>query len=128
MIIDAITSLAGLIVPPIYDFVKKKFLPSVDTPEATLSTLATTKPEIIAQYVKSQADLLLAQTNYFNRDVIGEVSSWVRDLRASIRPIYVIFGLIYFLFASYFDWQVDVFIRTTMEVCVSSWFGSRIVK
>ena len=49
MMLDAIASLGGLIVPPIFDFVKKKFLKKDDTAEATLSSLAVTKPEILKQ-------------------------------------------------------------------------------
>ena len=127
-ITDAILSIGGLLVPPVFDFIKKKFLPESDTPSATLSTLATTKPEVIAQYVQAQADLLKAQTLYFNRDVVGEVSKWVSNLRASIRPIYVILGLAYFFVAGYFHWEVHPCIKYTMEIAVNSWFGSRLLK
>ena len=100
MILDAIVSVGSLLVAPAFDFIKKKFLPaSQDTTEATLGTLATTRPEVIPSYIEANSKLLEAKTKYFNRDVIGEVSRWVRDLRASIRPIYVIFGLIYFFLA-----------------------------
>lgn len=126
--IDAIISLTSLIAPPVFDFIKKKFLPKSNTPAATLSTLATTKPEVIPSFIDAQAKLLEAQTKYFNRDVVGSISTWVSNLRASIRPIYVIIGLLYFFTASYFDWNIDPCIRYTMEVCVNSWFGSRIAR
>lgn len=128
MILDAIVSLGGLVFPPVMDFVKKKFLGNKDNPSATLSTLATTKPEVIPSYIDAQAKLLQAETNYFNRDVVGKLSQWVIDLRSSIRPIYVIMGILYFFTASYFNWHVDPCIKYTMEVCVNSWFGCRIVK
>lgn len=127
-IIDAVVSLSSLIVPPIFDFFKKKFLPQTDTPSAILGTLATTKPEVIPAFIDGQAKLLAAQVAYFNRDVVGEVSSWVRDLRASIRPIIVVLGLIYISGAKYFGWHVDPAMRHIMEVAICSWFGCRIVK
>jgi len=127
-IIDAVVSLGSLIVPPVFDFVKKKFCPQADTPTATLGTLACTKPEVIPAFIEGQAKLLGAQVAYYNRDVIGEVSRWVRDLRASIRPIVVVAGLLYITGAGYFNWHVDPAMRHIMEVAICSWFGCRLQK
>lgn len=126
-IIDAVMSLGGLVIPPVFDFIKKKFIPASDTPEATLSTLATTKPEIIAGYVEAQAKLLEAQAKYFNRDVVGHISGWVRDLRASIRPIFVILGIVFLYLACYFNWEIPPFFNYVMESTICSWFGCRLI-
>lgn len=125
--IDAIASVLGLVVPPAFDFIKKKFLkPNADNPSATLSTLATTKPEIIDKFVAAQAELLKAQKDYFNRDVIGMPSLWVVNMRASIRPIFVILSLSVRGLGWNFGWNIDAAFKVLMDVCISSWFGSRL--
>ena len=127
MILDIISSIAGLIVPPAFDFVKKKFLKSsADTPEATLSTLATTKPEVIGEYISAQSKLLESKTKWFNRDVIGDPSKWVIDLRAAIRPIFTIVSVSLMFLATMHHWEIDPGIKTLMELAISSWFGSRL--
>lgn len=81
-------AIAGMIIPPAFDFIKKKFLPAdADTPEATLSALATTNPEVMVKYVEAQAKQMDAQVKYFNRDVVGQPHQWVISLRAAIRPV-----------------------------------------
>jgi len=126
-IIDAVMSLGGLVIPPVFDFIKKKFIPDSDTPEATLSTLATTKPDVIEGYVEAQAKLLEAQAKYFNRDVIGRISLWVRNLRASIRPVFVVFGIMFLYFSCYFGWEIPMFFKYIMETAICSWFGCRLI-
>ena len=99
--LSLIATLGGLIVPPAFDFIKKKFLkPGQDSPEATLSTLSTTK---------------------------GVPSTWVVDLRASIRPLFVIISLIARICGWIFAWHIDQQFILLMDVCISSWFGSRLV-
>lgn len=129
MILDAIASIGGLIIPPVFDFIKKKFLGNEDTPEATLSTLATTKPEVMPDYVNANAHLLEAQIKFFNRDVIGMPSQWIVNLRASIRPIFVIMAMIIIVIDLVLA-QVDLppGIRQFLEVTIASWFGSRITQ
>ena len=124
--IDIISSLAGFVLPPVYDFIKKKFLsPKVDTPEATLSALATTKPEIMPQYVEAQSRLIEAKVKFFNRDVVGEISKWVRNLRSIIRPLFVIYTILYTIMATKYGWTTDTYIKTIMEINATSWFSSR---
>lgn len=128
MMLDAIASLGGLIVPPIFDFVKKKFLKKDDTAEATLSSLAVTKPEIMPAYVEANAKLLDSQINFFNRDVIGVPSCWIIDLRAAIRPTFIVLAMI-IIFVDLLMIKVDLpdGIRTFFEAIISSWFGSRLI-
>lgn len=126
MILDIISSALGFVGPPIFDFLKKKFLsPKVDTPEATLSSLATTKPELMGDFVDSQAKLFEAKSKFFNRDVIGEISFWVRDLRSIIRPLFVIYTIVYTIIATKYGWHTDQYIKTIMEINATSWFSSR---
>jgi len=126
--IGLISSLAGLIVPPAFDFIKKKFLNAgQDTPEATLSTLATSKPDVIPSYIEANTKLLDAKVRFFNRDVVGEPSRWVTDLRASIRPIFVIGALAARICGWIFNWQVDEQFIALMDLCIASWFGSRLI-
>jgi len=126
--ISIISSLAGLIVPPAFDFIKKKFLkPKEDTPEATISSLATTNPEVIDKFVLANVELLKAKKDFFNRDIIGEASRWVIDLRASIRPIFVLLSLTARICGWIFHWNIDESFTALMDLCISSWFGSRLL-
>ncbi len=135
--IDAIVSIAGLLLPPVVDFVKKKFLKKEqDTPEATMSTLATTKPDVLPAYVTAITGWLQAQVSYFNRDVTGTPSQRIVNLRAAIRPIGVIIAfsiLCAMVYGSLKGWKPDptmidtlAGIRLSCEAMVSSWFGDRI--
>jgi len=135
--LELITTLGGLIFPPAFDFIKKKFLkPGSDTPEATASALATTKPEVLPDYINAVVGLKKAEIDFFNRDVIGTASQWVVDLRASIRPIGVILSFIvlfaqiglayYYKDMSMLGDPVWTGTRLSAEVVISSWFGDRI--
>lgn len=135
--LDFIVALAGLVLPPAVDFIKKKFLKqSADTPEATMSSLATTKPEVLPEYLTAVTGYLKAQIDFFNRDVSGTPSIWVVNLRASIRPLGVVASMMILagmVAASYCGWNpgpeentsVDG-VRYTCELIISSWFGTRI--
>lgn len=135
--VDAIIALAGLAIPPVVDFVKKKFLKKEqDTPEATMSTLATTKPEVMPAYLTAQTGLMEATIKFFNRDVCGTPSQWVVDLRAAIRPVGVVISfvtLIVLAVMALTGFKVDPTVAETLagvryscELVVSSWFGDRI--
>lgn len=125
--LEAILAIGGLIFPPMVDFLKKKFIPAEnDTPERTASALATTNPEILPQYVQATGELLRARKDFFNRDVIGAPSTWVVDLRASIRPISVIGGFILLGLEMTGTLMLDPNTRASIILNNSSWFGSRI--
>jgi hypothetical protein len=135
--LDAIVAIGGLLLPPVVDFVKKKFLKKEqDTPEATMSTLATTKPDVLPGYVTAITGWLQAQVSFFNRDVTGTPSQWVVNIRASIRPLGVIGALLILsgmVIGSLSGWKPDpamtdtlAGIRLASEAIVSSWFGDRI--
>jgi len=131
MLIDAIISLGGLIVPPVFDFIKKKFIKSgKDTPEATMSTLATTKPDALAPYVTAMSEYIKAQVLFFNRDVVGTLPEWVSALRAVIRPSVVVIGLFHILLHGIFGERVvlDAGIRYFYEANISSWCGAKLTK
>ena len=101
-----------------------------------MSTLATTKPDVLPAYVTAITEWLKAQTGFFNRDVTGTPSQWVVDLRAIIRPVGTIgagITLMVMVIASIQNWKVDpsmtdtlAGVRYSCEVIVSSWFGDRI--
>jgi len=134
--IDAILAIGGLVIPPVVDFVKKKFLNEKDTPEQTLSTLATTKPDVMPSYIEAQSKLLLAQKEYFNRDVCGTPSQIIVNLRAAIRPVGVVLSFIILSVIAIIGVQkVDFFDNTAIQgvryACIAictSWFGDRIAK
>lgn len=128
--LDLIASLGGLIVPPAFDLIKKVFVKQgKDTPEATMSSLATTKPEILPDYLAAVVNHLKAKIEWFNRDVIGVPSQWVVDLRAAIRPATVVIGLAALVAVPAFsDVTLDPGTRYFFEVTIASWFGSRLSK
>ena len=135
--IEAGLAIMSLLIPPAFDFVKKKFLkPSEDTPEATMAALATTKPEVMGEYLKGQAGLLEAKTKYFNRDVCGIPAQWVVNLRASIRPFGVIiafFILAVMAYLAFNNYSFSADMKSTVDgvryacvVIMASWFGDRL--
>jgi hypothetical protein len=132
--LDLVASLGGLIVPPVFDFIKKKFLKrSQDTPEATMSALATTKPDILPAYLEAVVKHLEAKIKWFNRDVIGTPSQWVVNVRAAIRPIVVIVGLLFLvlpaiMFGAEAVHTLDPGTRYFFETVIASWFGDRLSK
>ena len=127
-VLELISVIGGMVFPPVMDFVKKKFLkPSSDSPEATMSTLATTSPEVLPKYMEAMAGWLEAQTKFFNRDVVGTPSTWVVDARAAIRPI----GTILCIVALVADTipglsSLDQGTRVGMLAIVGNWFGTRL--
>jgi len=133
MILDIIASIGGLIIPPAFNFIKKKFIKSEnDTPERTIGDLATTKPEAVGGYVEALANLQDAKTRFFNRDVIGSASQWVVDLRAAIRPAGVIMAFVilgYMVYEAQTATEIAtstwIGIRLSCETMISSWFGNR---
>ena len=135
--IDAIVTVGSLLIPSIVDFAKKKFLKKEqDTPEATMSTLATTKPDVLPGYVTAITGWLDAQVRFFNRDVAGTPSQWVVDLRAAIRPFGVVgagLTLAGMVVGAFAGWKPEpstldtlIGVRLTCEAMVASWFGHRI--
>jgi hypothetical protein len=135
--VDAIITLVGLLAPPVIDFAKKLFLkPSADTPEATMSALATTNPDALGKYIEALTGYLKAQIDNFNRDVSGTPSQWISNLRASIRPIGTAFSLVFLaiiVVMTLCGYAVPTEakdtldgVRWTCEGVASSWFGTKI--
>ena len=124
--IDAILALGGLIIPPAFDFIKKKFVKGDDTIEATANSLAVTKPEVLPEYIKAIAETTAANVKWFNRDIIGMPSQWVIDLRACIRPLSVVIGFALLALDMSAALTLDPGTRGSIIVNNSSWFGSRI--
>jgi len=128
-ILALIGTLGGMLIPPIFDFIKKKFLPpGAETPEATLSSLSLTKPDILPAYVSALATYYEAQTKYFNRDVVGTPSLWVVNLRAAIRPVAVVLSFIIIGLDLVKQLNLDPATRTGLLVLIGNWLGSRLVK
>ena len=125
--IELIAMIGGLVIPPAFDFIRKKFIKSEnDTPERTAGTLATTKPEVLPGYVDGIAKLKDAETRFFNRDVSGVPSQWVINLRAAIRPVGTALCFI-FLFADGYSYiNLAEATRASFELVISSRFGSQI--
>lgn len=125
MLLDLVASITGMVFPFAADFIKKKFLkPKQDTPEATISSLATTKPEVIPQYIEALSKLYDAQVRLFNRDRAGNVHMWVDDLRACIRPVFIIISLVLKALAMIYGFKIGSF-RFLMEHVIASWFGCK---
>jgi hypothetical protein len=124
-LLEAITTIGGMVLPPVVDLIRKKILGrEEDTPEATLATLATSKPEVIPAYVDALAKLEQARTAYFQRDIVGSASRWVTDLRAAIRPIITAMALIALIVGYFGYFTLDEATRATFCFIVGSWFGT----
>ena len=127
VILGLVGTLGGMVFPSIVDFVKKKWIPaSNDTPERTMGTLATTKPETLAPYVQSLSLYLEAQVKFFNRDVVGTSSTWVINLRAAIRPVAVILSFAIVGLDMLKQLQLDPATRAGLLTVIGNWIGSRI--
>ncbi|EGY24578.1 hypothetical protein [Nitratidesulfovibrio sp. 1201_IL3209] len=126
-LLEAITTVGGMILPPVVDLVRKKVLgKDDDSPERTLATLATTKPEVMADYVRATAESQRAQAEFFNRDVSGTPSQWVVDLRAAIRPAVTVAAVVVLAVGYFLPDAIDEGTRVTFCGIAGSWFGDRI--
>ncbi len=125
--IEAISTIGGLVLPPVLDLIKKIFVKKEDdTPEQTISSLATTKPDVLPAYTEASAKLMEAKTQWFNRDVVGTVSPWVSDLRATIRPATVCLSMLFIGFQTLGTLPLDASTRAALLFIVASWFGGRL--
>lgn len=132
-ILEGALAVSGLVLPPLFSLLKGWFMPEgKDTPEATMSTLATTKPEVLGQYVEALAQYKKSEVAYFNRDVIGAPRQWIVDLRAGIRPAVTAVGITALVgegAARFFYGMgplMDPGTRGLFVLTTSSWFGGRI--
>lgn len=125
---DLLMGLAGLVVPPVFHFFKGLFMPDrSDDPESTMSTLATTKPEVLGPYVEALAKHTEAQVRYFNRDVVGVPRQWIVDLRAALRPVSCAAGLAALIAEAWVPgFKLDPGTRGFFILATSSWFGSKV--
>lgn len=126
--LELVVPLFGLIAPPVTDFIKKKFLEKEDdTVERTASALATTSPDTLPSYIEAMSKFTESRVGWFNRDVIGNPSVWVVDLRAAIRPITVAASLLIIAFDHYSP-SIDTQTKTALLTNISNWFGDRMSK
>jgi len=125
--LEIVSTLAGLIIPAAFDFIKKKFIPSEnDTPERTISTLAVSgKCENIPSIVDAYAKLYEAKTKFFNRDVIGNPSQFVVDLRAIIRPLTVAISLLIYTIGVLLNIDLPQEFTIPASSWIGLWFGDR---
>ena len=123
---DLIATLAGMIIPPAYDFIKKKFVKeSNDTPERTMGSLATTNPEVLPEYIKSLSLFYEAQVKFFNRDIAGTPSQWLIDFRSFIRPFVVALSIGVMIASVVFSIEIEEGIRIPCSTYVGAWMTSR---
>lgn len=123
--IEAITSLGGLIIPPLFKLVAGIFGKTANA-QSTLSQLAIDKPEVMPQYLASLAQLFDAQTKFFNRDVTGTPSQWVVNLRSAIRPLTVAISIIAIVLDVAIHLNMDAPTRAALSANITSWIGDKI--
>ena len=125
--LDIAVAVGSMIFPPVFDLIRRKVLGKDDgSPEATLTSLALNKPDVMPDYVKALADLENARTASFSRDVIGTPAKWLVTTRAAIRPIGTIMALSALIISCLGQRPLEEPIRLTLEAIVGSWFGTRI--
>ena len=123
--IDAIVSLLSLFGPKIIDLVKG-VVNRKNTPEQTLATLATTNPEALAQYTTAQSQLVAAINSSVNSDVAGQLSQWVSNVRAMIRPVITVAAFGHIIIAHISGQQIPDSVMYIYETAIGSWFGGRL--
>jgi hypothetical protein len=129
ILLGLVGTLGGMVLPPIVDFIRKKFIPEEnDTPERTMGTLATTKPEVLPGYVESLSKYLQAETAYFNRDIAGKPTQWIVDLRAAIRPLAVAGSFIALGLEAASVLKIEPVTRAGLLTVIGNWIGSRIIQ
>lgn len=85
--LEAITAIVGTVLPMTTKLIRSIFGKKTNqSPQDALDDVALSKPEILPAYVEALSKQVEAQTAWFNRDVSGDLSQWVRDLRSAIRP------------------------------------------
>ncbi len=131
--IDALVTLGSMVLPPAVDLIKKIFVKrEKDSPEATMSALATTRPEVLPQYISALSGYQEALVKWFNRDVIGAASQWVVDFRAVIRPVVISLAVVHVIVLS-IVYGIDAANaipegwRYFYESIIGSWFGERLI-
>jgi len=123
--LSLVSLLGNTFLPPVYNIVKGIFSKGrPDTPEQTMSNLATTKPDILPQYVQALAQNRESEVKFFNKDVAGTPSQWVIDLRACIRPISVVLAFI-LIGISLFTTVNNALIISANGV-IGNWLGTKI--
>lgn len=121
-----ISLLGNTFLPPVYNIVKGLFSKGkVDNPEQVMSNLATTKPDILPQYVNALALNRDSETKWFNRDIAGVPSKWVVNLRGIIRPLCVIISLSVII-ASFFGVKQETQVMITVNGVLGNWLGTKI--
>jgi len=125
--IDALIALGGLILPPVFDLIKKKLLKKgEDTPESTMSSLATTKPEVLPDYINAISTYTETKVRWFNRDVTGDIPVWISGWRALIRPAVISFAIFHIGISWAFNTPLDTGIKQFYIAIISEWFGERL--
>jgi hypothetical protein len=139
--IDAIVSLVSLFGKPVIDTVKG-WIHRKDSPEATIASLAQTKPEALAEYTRASAELVNARVKQFNQDLPEEQApegtpKWVialRELleiyRGAIRPGVITIAIAHITYVLYTAGPTGLtlipeWVRYQYEVAINSWFGDR---
>lgn len=126
--IESIVALAGIFGPSVMDFIKKKFLKQDKSdPEAVLGNLSLQSPDTMPPYVTALSTYLDAQTRFFNRDISGQPSTWIVDLRASIRPLSIMAGFVILFLEAIGVATLDVGTRSAIIANNSSWFGQKLI-
>ncbi len=124
MILEAVTGLLGVIIPPAMKLIRNKWGKKQDDPEEMIGALAEDKPDILPQYLDALGRLYEAKKNYFNRDIVDtDIWKWVKSIRAAIRPVSVAISLLALVFYSS---HLDPATRAAMGGWIGSWMGDRI--
>jgi hypothetical protein len=130
--IEAITGILGTVLPPAFKLVKGIFgRKSNQSPTEALDDIATTKPEILPQYVEALAKVGEMELRYFSRDVTQPLTQWVADLRAAIRPSAVVISFVLLLIdgIAKAGWGTHAFddgTRAAYTGYIGTWIGDRI--
>ena len=129
----ATLSIIGLVWPTVSQTIKSLFGKKSSLTKETIGALASTKPEVLADYVRANNETVEFNIKWFNRDVGTGVHPWVVTWRAAIRPLVVTCSISALLVMYFLPDEFDLVskaaantdITAVLSFYVSSWMGSR---
>ncbi len=124
--VDILSAIVGAVIPQAAALLSL-FGRKNATPEKVMGQLATSKPEVLPQYIEALGSFWTAQAKWFNRDMIvgGQYPAWLLVLRGGIRPAVVIVSILALVAEGAGLIKSDATTRAFWTFNVGAWIGDR---